>query len=430
MKKQFGLPLAVIGLWALFAPTCAVAQTNEMDPGTQPCSEATATAVVEYWRAHMTTKALPHADNVQRSLCKINPANPAETIVVIGPDGQSDETAWTELAIVDTATNRIIAAGDAQLVSGGPEDIGIAPVRIDTARYKLANGVRAFGLDAQDGYWANCGDGYMGPSLYLYVREGSRIRPVLKGLYLSESRFIERANDRCSGAVDPGTPSITGTKQLSIAIASTWSHGYHDLLITAHCSRDPALAGSHPERGPTLSRLLHYNGKEYPNRWEDELGCDDRWSIAAVVVTATPGTSVINTVAPKTLLPSTPVQIVAREPTRVLVQRSLGESWWVRPDAVVEASAFKRMSAWHGPATFKDDNANDRSSATYNFQQDGSYSYEFENSNGPSQHGSGQLWEYGSILATGSNDTPFTAYFWHQPDGSLCDAGNSGCAMP
>ena len=182
MKKQLILPLAALLLCALFAPACAFAQTHDMDPANQPCSEAVATAVVDYWRAYLTEDRLPHADNVQQSLCKINPADPAETIVAIGPDEQGDEDAWTELAIVNTAPHQVIAAGDAQLANeSGPGDVGVAPVHIDTARYNLANGVRAFRLVAQDDYSPNCGDGFAGPALYLYVREGKRIRPVLKG---------------------------------------------------------------------------------------------------------------------------------------------------------------------------------------------------------------------------------------------------------
>lgn len=430
MKKQLALPLAASLLWLLLAPACAFARTKGMDPGNQPCSRAVATAVVDYWRSHLTEDQSPHADNTQRSLCKINPADPAETIVAIGPDEESGENAWAELAIVNTATHQVIAAGDAQLVNrSGPEDAGVAPLHIDTARYNLANGVRAFGLVAQDDYSPNCGDGFPGPALYLYVREGSRVRPVLKGLYLSETRLIERVGDMCSAAVNLGTPDITGTKILSIAIAPSSSHGYHDLRITADCSREPALDDSHPRRAPAPSRLLRYNGKEYPVRWEDELSCEDRWSIPAVAVKTTKGMPIINNASSKTFLPSSSMRIVARERMRVLVQKS-GESWWLPLDAIAESSAFKRVAVWHGPATFEDDSAIGNGGTTYRFRPDGSYTFDYESSSGASQHGSGQLWAYHSVIAAGSDAGPGGSYFWRQPDGSLCDADLDGCPQP
>ena len=249
-------------------------------------------------------------------------------------------------------------------------------------------------------------------------------------MYLSETRLIQRVDDRCSAAVDPGTPEITDTKVLFIAIAPSSSHGYHDLRITADCSREPALDNGHTPHGSAPSRLLHYNGKEYSIRWEDELGCEDNWFIAAVVVKTTRGKSIIKNTSSKTFLPSTPVQIVAREPARVLVQSSSGESWWLPLDAIAESSAFKRLRAWHSPATFEDDSADGDSSTTYHFQVDGSYTFDFENSHGPSKHGTGHVWEYGSIIAAGSNDSVFGSYFWRKTDGLFCDASFDGCKAP
>lgn len=431
MKKQLALPLAASLLWLLLAPACAFARTKGMDPGNQPCSRAVATAVVDYWRSHLTEGQLLHAENVQRTLCKVNPTNQAETIVAIGPDDERDENAWTELAIVNAATHQVIAAGDAQLASGGAEGVGIAPVRIDTARYNLANGVRAFGLVAQGGFVSNCGHGSVGPLLYLYVRDGERIRPVLKGMYLSMSTFIQRANDRCSAAVDPRTPSIVGSMVLSIAVAPTRSHGYHDLRITADCSREPALDVDRPSRTTATSYLLHYDGREYPASGpEIAAGCDDRWFSAAVVVKPIQGTPVIVKAQSETFLPSTPLRIVARETTRILAQDSSGKSWWLPRGAIAEPPAFKRVRAWHGPATFEDDTPDGDSGTTYRFRPDGSYTFDYESSSGASQHGSGQLWAYHSVIAAGSDAGPGGSYFWRQPDGSLCDADLDGCPQP
>lgn len=172
--------------------------------------------------------------------------------------GSNANTTPIELAIVDASAGRIIASGDAQISSAmlNP-DLDNTSLRLDTADYQLAPGIRAFGVDAGSGYTANCGDGTIGPSRSLYVRDGDRIRPGLQGLGLSYSMTMQQgAADRCHVKAT-GLPDVTEKWTVTIAIARTMSHGWNDLLIRRDFSVNAEPPAAH------CQATLHYDGKQY-----------------------------------------------------------------------------------------------------------------------------------------------------------------------
>ncbi|MHC8378688.1 PA3715 family protein [Pseudomonas sp. MDT1-16] len=58
---------------------------------------------------------------------------------------------------------------------------------IDTARYKLASDVRAFGLRSDFGHRSSAMP-YSKTDLALYLRDGNTLRPVLEGLVVAKGR--------------------------------------------------------------------------------------------------------------------------------------------------------------------------------------------------------------------------------------------------
>jgi hypothetical protein len=147
----------------------------------------------------------------------------------------------------------------------------------------------------------------------------------------------------------------------------------------------------------------------------------------AVVVKTVMGTPASADIAPEPFFPSQTVRIVQRAGSRVRVRNNSDHhrTWWMPRDAVVAPSAFKRVRAWHGPATFEDDTADYDSGTTYQFRPDGSYTYDYADSNGnPPEHGTGHLSAYGSVFEAAGT------YFWVKPDGTLCDADLDGCFEP
>lgn len=128
---------------------------------------------------------------------------------------------------------------------------------LDTGRYQLAPGTRAFGLRAQ----------YSDPrtlapqgetTLRLFVRDGNALRRVLDGLVMAAQE--SRLQGTCGGA---STEVSRG-----IDIGPTASHGYADLIVTSTVKvTENAMSGGRcveqalPLR--TESATLHYDGGEY-----------------------------------------------------------------------------------------------------------------------------------------------------------------------
>jgi hypothetical protein len=128
---------------------------------------------------------------------------------------------------------------------------------LDTGRYYLAPGTRAFGLRAE----------YSDPNslspqgkvtLKLFVRDGDTLRKVVDGLIMNE------AGSRWSGAC---TGTLSKVSRI-IDIGPASSHGYADLVVTSTVNTtESQMSGSQclekalPPR--TQSATLHYDGRQY-----------------------------------------------------------------------------------------------------------------------------------------------------------------------
>ena len=129
--------------------------------------------------------------------------------------------------------------------------VGPNSLWLDTARYRLAPGVRAFGVvvtSAARG--ASCPDaGYEG-LLTLVAPEGEHLRPVFT-TYLSTWTTVKGVS--CSDGFEMEQANLT------IGIGPQRSHGYADLIVTAQVRSDYDKPVSR-----TVSQTLHYDGSRYP----------------------------------------------------------------------------------------------------------------------------------------------------------------------
>jgi hypothetical protein len=106
-------------------------------------------------------------------------------------------------------------------------------VSVDTGRYHLAPGVRAFGVGKR--YLGHCHDClYEEGHLDLFVREGAVLRRVLPELPQS-LRNVD------AGA--PGCTSASFTTERTLAIGRDRHAGFADLVVTATTTRDPGYDG-------------------------------------------------------------------------------------------------------------------------------------------------------------------------------------------
>lgn len=200
-------------------------------------------------------------------VCKTSSDNKSITIgafVSLAP-GHSDQLTIT---MVNNQNYAAVATYQESLVNSFTPKIntGRDMLRLDTARYDIAKGVRAFGLDVIAGAAPNqyCGQDDGGIVRTLFVRDGDRIRWLFdEGLRISFRRYVE-GDPRCVLENSPLPASKTATEDihLTIAILDKVTDGYADLLITAVSS----YSDGRPSLRKPFRSKLHYHRQLYDNR--------------------------------------------------------------------------------------------------------------------------------------------------------------------
>lgn len=207
--------------------------------------------------------------DVINMVCKTHPVKPGQTIVamIYEPKNykQSEVTEYGfAVAVIDLKQNKVISLHQDTLEEDASIRIFGSGMSIDTARYHLAPGVRAFGVRMDIGYSPHCAEGGESGYLSLFVEEKTSIRPVLKNLALN-SWQITGGNNNCGyGAADYTTDTVNRT----LALADTLTQGWRDLQVVEHHQTDRINPTT--DEAPTIvkqqKRLgvkLRLNGKMY-----------------------------------------------------------------------------------------------------------------------------------------------------------------------
>ena len=229
-------------------------------PDQGPCTDASLKLVSQ----HLKIKEINFGDDshsdvnndVIASTCKRWPSDKSLMIVSFAYTSEVEYQKHLVVSLVDTAKTKVVASYKGVIGEDAILTIGAGSLRLDTARYDLGPGIRAFGLDFSTVYSQGCVDGGLGPTRTLFVREGETIRPVLEGLYLSTWTFIKGGPSCASGDRE----IVIETTSYAMSILNTVSNGFRDLRITAISSVDNDKKS--PKR-PVVYRLK-YNGKAYP----------------------------------------------------------------------------------------------------------------------------------------------------------------------
>ncbi|MGN6479166.1 hypothetical protein [Luteibacter sp.] len=199
-----------------------------------------------------------HVDEPDSNLstCRRDPTSPDQWIVamfipVSAGAGHEDESPY-DLNLV------IWNAKTAQPVASFKQAKAIevnAPIRgsasIDTARYNLADGVRAFGL--RNDLYTSCGGcSYSETKLALYVRDGKALRRVLATqVNLTDDGIKMNA---CANAL-----RIVKT---TIQPAATTTKGWHDLTLSTTTTYEDE-SGKACDAPMTAVLTVPYDGKSY-----------------------------------------------------------------------------------------------------------------------------------------------------------------------
>jgi hypothetical protein len=202
----------------------------------------------------------PSAENggvIIAGVCKVWPKDSSKTIAIFAYDAGVEYEKRLIVVLVDTRKWRIVASYKGVIQEDAAMTVGDDSFRIDTARYDIAPGVRAFGLDITNSYSQGCGDGGSGPVRTLFVQDGKEIKPILEDFYISSWSYIQEGQSRCTGT-DAPEESLYENRGYSLSVDTTSTNGYRDLLVTETISRDDGK-----KTGEPLRYKLHYDGKKY-----------------------------------------------------------------------------------------------------------------------------------------------------------------------
>jgi hypothetical protein len=220
------------------------------EQGPQACTEAAVEMASAFAK---TVKLLPvaHEALVEASVCKPWPGKEPHTIGVFVWKGELEFHIHMLVTVFDAASGKVVASHQSAFEADALARYYQGSIRIDTARYQLQPGLRAFGVDiaTQSPRYA---EGGYGPLRTLYVRDGAALRPVLSDVMMSKWWYRDGLPEQGAKEEDD---AVVYTTNYAIGIEKTSSRGYADLTLTS-TSNDP--------KAKPVTRLLRYNGQDYP----------------------------------------------------------------------------------------------------------------------------------------------------------------------
>ena len=161
-----------------------------------------------------------------KNACKRWPKDKSITITAFAYDSGVEYQKSLIVALIDIQKSVVVATyrGVIQQSSGDT----VENLEIDTARYDLAPGVRAFGVDVMQSLNIRCAIGRSGPYRTLYVQEGKNIRPILADQPMSRWAYY--------GETNPCDDKETGheyaeTETFTIGMTKEITNGYYNLVI-------------------------------------------------------------------------------------------------------------------------------------------------------------------------------------------------------
>ncbi|WP_394005021.1 hypothetical protein ACF3M1_07900 [Luteimonas sp. WGS1318] len=214
---------------------------------------------------------LPPGDTlpIVSQACRIWPFDPTlELAAVAYPSSADDRMGERALrlvvAVLDAKDARVLSTHQIDLGEDAAFALAEDGILLDTARYDLARGIRAFGVVLRSSApGPSCPDGRANDEMTLYVRDSERLRPV----FTSHLDFWARVEgEPCSWA--RGQRLVTEEARFTIEVQPTVHHGFADLRVQANVTRTETVTGSDREQSSQRrdSRVLRYDGLRYDAR--------------------------------------------------------------------------------------------------------------------------------------------------------------------
>ncbi|WP_245879429.1 hypothetical protein [Xanthomonas pisi] len=250
--------LAAIGT---LAASSAFAQT-----ATTACDARSVAAVAAVAASGVvggTAEAVPVARVVAQT-CKPWPYDPSITLAAIAfagdaATGTGERDLEVRVAMLDAGTGEAVALYAQQMGEDAGFELAADSLRLDTARYDLAKGVRAFGMVVHSvARGASCPDFDSNDALTLLVREGRVLRPVLqRDLTVWQRVKGEPCNWGATGVV-------TERGTLTLSMDTPIHAGYADISLTATLVTSTTVKDADDtERTHRQRQVLRYDGMRY-----------------------------------------------------------------------------------------------------------------------------------------------------------------------
>jgi hypothetical protein len=224
--------------------------------GAQECMPEDLVPVDAWIAAHPWHEGPVNPNGLVASACRQSSADKRLSIVAAAYDLAFDNQKSLVVALVDHDAGVVRAAYKGTVREDALLQVTQGGLRLDTAPYDLAPGVRAFGVDVNPGVSAPpCAEAGGELTRVLFVRDGASLRPVLQRFVVSSWR-LAKGKPVCEPSQAAG--SVIETTTWTIAIAPRATHGYADLVVTESIEgRVPGekVRGGHYE--------LHYDGTAY-----------------------------------------------------------------------------------------------------------------------------------------------------------------------
>lgn len=204
---------------------------------------------------------------VVSAACKVWPKDTSKAIVAVAYATKDEDKKGFVVAVTDVATGKVVNLHRELVQEDAAMEFRESSLRIDTARYDLASGVRAFAVDMESGGpGSSCPDGGQGPMRSLYVQQGEKLQKVLDGLDMAPWQFVSGGPAMCLGAGADKVVTVVEEFPASIGMATTSTNGFADLNITLQSKLDN---GAKSKRKP-FQFTLKFDGKQYPTEAMDK----------------------------------------------------------------------------------------------------------------------------------------------------------------
>jgi hypothetical protein len=175
--------------------------------------------------------------------CKTSPVDKSVLLIVAAYDRAAPGEKTVVVAMVDTKSGAVRSAFKGWVDGDAALSLAQGSLALDTARYDLAPGVRAFAVDQT----TSMREGGLARYRTLFVENGTALRPVLDA-------FLAYAEGGAADGADHPDPTTTWT----IAIGAHATHGYADLVVTPVTAGPPNAKPRHGQRS-----TLTYDGARY-----------------------------------------------------------------------------------------------------------------------------------------------------------------------